>query len=822
MAGEIDKGSAQLILLKEINEAANRGEALSKILQKAVEGVAEIFNYPACDIFLLEEEDVLRYANITLDSKIIRAAEKITGITVDGYRIKLFEGSCFKEVIDTKAPVILDDMVRIFEGFAGGDPKLTKAAPAVAKIAGFKWVIRVPLLSNNRVLGILGAATNKDLADVDIPALELFASNLAVIIERKQMEDMLRESEEKYRLIVNSSHTGIYILQDGLFKFANETMCRITGYTREELIGMSFEDLIAPESRKVIAEGYKRQRGQAGPAYVEFKGLCKDGSVRDALTYSVPITYQGRPASQGNLIDITERKKTEDSLKESEEKYRSLVESSHTGIYIIQDGILRFVNQKLCEIAGYSKDELLGSNFERLIAPESKGVIAESYKRQSGETGPAYFEFKGLRKDGGLRDVISYSVPIRYQGRPAVQGNLIDITERKRAEEQIKELMELNENIIESAPSAIHFIDRDFVVQSWNSFCERYIHIDKADIIGKNLFEAIPSLRKLGWDKIYERVLETGTTFEKRGYKITRTFGPCKGEEWYQNLNVVPVRKDGKIIGAVTIIEDVTDLQQAQNSLIGLLEEIKESNKMLESANIRLHENDRLKSIFLATVSHELRTPLNAIIGFTGLMLQGRGGELGSEQKKQLEIVNSNARHLRALIEDLLDISKIEAGRILVEPTEFDLQKAIGEVAQLFTSKTREKGIRIVEKTSKIVVHSDVKRFKQVLTNLVDNAVKFTVKGEITLSACIEDSSITVVVEDTGIGIKAEDVPLLFQSFQRVNPPIDSVTEGSGLGLYLSQKIANMLGGEITVTSTFNKGSIFTLKIPADISQSVR
>ncbi len=116
MAGEIDKGSAQLILLKEINEAANRGVALSGILQSAVEGVAEIFNYPACDIFLLEDKDVLRYANITIDSKIIRAVEKLTGITVDRYKIKLFEGSCFKEVIDTKAPVILDDMVRVFEG----------------------------------------------------------------------------------------------------------------------------------------------------------------------------------------------------------------------------------------------------------------------------------------------------------------------------------------------------------------------------------------------------------------------------------------------------------------------------------------------------------------------------------------------------------------------------------------------------------------------------------------------------------------------------------------------------------------------------------
>jgi|GEM_PF-1689587 len=977
MAAEIDKGSAQLILLKEINEAANRGEDLSGILQSAVEGVAEIFNYPACDIFLLEEPDVLRYANITIDSKIMRAAEKLTGITVDGYKIKLFEGSCFKEVIDTKAPVILDDMVRVFEAFSGGDPRLVKLAPIVAKIAGFKWVIRVPLLSNNSVLGILGAATNKNMSDVDIPSLELFASNLAGIIERKQMEDALRESEEKYKLIVNSSHTGIYILQEGKVQFVNQRLSEITGYTQEELIGMSFESLIAPESKEVIAESYARQKGKSGPAYVEFKGLRKDETRRDAITYSVPIMFKGRPAVQGNLIDITERKKAEEALqkahdelelrveertaelKASEIKYSTLVEQGNDGIVIIQEGVLKFINPMVSEITGFPIDEVIGMAFLDFIAPEYRDLVLERYKkRMSGEDVPSRYEIELLSNDGGKIPVEVSASVIEYEQQPADMGIIRDITERKEAELALKDINEKMNSVFQGSPDFIVGLDVEANITFINRPMEGF---PIKDLIGRSLYDFNDEKNSEILRKCFARVLKTG---ENDSYEIK--FAHPNGSIFYFEGTVAPVHRGKKVNGLLVNARDITarknaeeeiklfkllsdhsndphylvdreahivyankvaceklnytqeeilkksvtdldtvydkskfqelfdlvqkenvprfesvnkrkdgstfssefsvigvrsqktpylfaaarditerkiaeeelakhrnhleelivdrtkDLMDARDSLIGLLEENKESNKMLEAANIRLLENDRLKSVFLATVSHELRTPLNSIIGFTGLMLQGLVGELDSEQKKQLEIVSTNARHLLALIEDLLDISIIEAGRIDVEAAEFNLQEAVCDVIELFTPKTEEKGLRIIENTSKIVVRSDVKRFKQVLTNLVDNAVKFTFEGEIRVSAYQEGGNIVVSVEDTGIGIKAEDMPLLFQSFHRVKPAVDSVTEGSGLGLYLCKKIADILGGEITVESTYQKGSTFTLTIPADLSQSVR
>lgn len=202
MVNKDGSGSAQLLLLKEINESVNRGEPLDEILQRAVDGVAEIFGYDACDIFLLEEDGTLRYAALAIDPVIKRAVERLTGLTIIGFRIPIFEGSCFSEVLESKGPVVLDDMVKVFEDFA--DSKgLKKFAPAVARIVGFKRALRVPLISNGNALGVLGAAAKRDISSEDIQILELLSSHLAVVVERIRLEEQLKvytkELERKVR-----------------------------------------------------------------------------------------------------------------------------------------------------------------------------------------------------------------------------------------------------------------------------------------------------------------------------------------------------------------------------------------------------------------------------------------------------------------------------------------------------------------------------------------------------------------------------------------------------------------------------------------------
>ncbi|TAN42542.1 MAG: hybrid sensor histidine kinase/response regulator [Nitrospirae bacterium] len=248
---------------------------------------------------------------------------------------------------------------------------------------------------------------------------------------------------------------------------------------------------------------------------------------------------------------------------------------------------------------------------------------------------------------------------------------------------------------------------------------------------------------------------------------------------------------------------------------------VKQRTAELEQANIKLLELDRLKSMFIASMSHELRTPLNSIIGFTGIMLMGLAGETTEEQKKQLAIVKNNSNHLLSLINDVIDVSKIEADKAELFIEALDMSALLNEARKSFQVIADNKGIALfVDAPEDLTAHSDERKVKQVVTNLIGNALKFTEKGSVRISArrnrttgtgldCIE-----VSVEDTGIGIREKHMPLLFTAFSQIREESIPKQEGTGLGLYLSKKIAGLLGGEISVESEFGKGSRFVFKIP--------
>ena len=236
----------------------------------------------------------------------------------------------------------------------------------------------------------------------------------------------------------------------------------------------------------------------------------------------------------------------------------------------------------------------------------------------------------------------------------------------------------------------------------------------------------------------------------------------------------------------------------------------------LEQANIRLKELDRLKSTFLASMSHELRTPLNSIIGFTGIILQGMAGEVNEEQRKQLTMVENSASHLLSLISDVLDISKVEAGKVELSLEEFRLDDIAGEVVETLSPAANEKGLELVtEVPDGVMLFSDRRRMKQVLMNLAVNAVKFTDQGNVTIAARVPgDENLEVRVIDTGMGIKKEHMDKLFQPFPQIDVSLNKRHEGTGLGLHLTKKLVNLLGGDISAKSEYGRGSEFTFTIP--------
>jgi len=242
---------------------------------------------------------------------------------------------------------------------------------------------------------------------------------------------------------------------------------------------------------------------------------------------------------------------------------------------------------------------------------------------------------------------------------------------------------------------------------------------------------------------------------------------------------------------------------------------VEERTRELAAANERLVELDRLKSLFLASMSHELRTPLNSIIGFTGLLLMGMSGDLTAEQTKQLTMVQNSATHLLALINEILDISKIESGRMELSIEAFPVDDVTREILKTVEPLAAAKGLRLtVEMPDDVRLESDRKRFKQVLVNLLGNAIKFSDKGDVHVAVAARDGRLHVSVADHGIGIKPEDLRKLFAPFQQIDMTVTKAYEGTGLGLYLCKKILTVLRGDISVTSEFGRGSVFSFNVP--------
>ncbi len=375
----------------------------------------------------------------------------------------------------------------------------------------------------------------------------------------------------------------------------------------------------------------------------------------------------------------------------------------------------------------------------------------------------------------------------------------------KQAHQAVQAAEEKLQRIFESVTEGITVTDLNGVIIAASG---RILEIhgvgSKDEILGKSALEFIAQHDHQRAMLNIQKALEEGSV-RNIEYSLLKT----DGSQFPGELST-SVLKDpsGNPVGFIAITRDITERKQA--------EEVKKYIEQLEQEKVRLQEVDRLKSVFLASVGHELRTPLNSIIGFTSRVLQGMAGEVNEEQRKQLSIVKNSTSNLLSLINDILDISKIEAGKTELSLEEFSLNDVVGEVVETLSPTVSEKGLELLTEVPEgIILFSDRRRVKQVLMNLASNAVEFTDQGSVKIAARVPgDGNLEIRVIDTGIGIRKEDMDKLFQPFQQIYVSPTKKYEGTGLGLYLCKKLTDLLGGDISVRSEYGRRSEFTITMP--------
>lgn len=678
---------------------------------------------------------------------------------------------------------------------------------------GYASIALVPIRNRDRVVGLIQLNDRRKgrFTKDTVELLEGVASLIGAALIHKMAEEALRESEEQFKAMFENASVGMAQAdpQKGQWVRVNQKMCEITGYSSGEMLAMRIPEITHPEDRDLDWQAFQNViRGNLPNYRLEKRYVRKDGSI---IWVNVNMTVirdlNGQPIrTMATIEDINERKRVEEALRESEEKYRLVVENAAEVILIAQDGLVKFVNPVVVRILGYSKEELTSKPFAELLHPDDiKEVLEAHIRTMRGEENQPVHQFRVIAADGAVRWVNSCAVVISWEGKPAILNFLTDITESKETEKLLRESEELFRSLVDNMLDMAIIMDFSGRILFVNNAAVKMFGLERPeDALMHNMIEFLHPDSFEAAVRDLERV-QNGEDGFPGEYKIVTL---DKKEKWVSSLGI-----------HITFNEQPADLVSLTNitSRKRMEENLQQAKEMAELAN-------RTKSDFLANMSHELRTPLNAIIGFSEVLKDQYFGPLNDKQVEYTLDILESGKHLLNLINDILDLSKVEAGKTDLELSPVFVGELIRSSLIMIKEKALKHGISIMidipEELSDFEMLVDERKVKQILFNLLSNSAKFTPDGGIiALSAKRaeeeEGDIIEVSVKDTGIGIASDHQEHIFESFFQVQSNVKNKTPGTGLGLALSRRFVELQGGKIWVESEGEgKGSHFHFTLP--------
>jgi len=566
-----------------------------------------------------------------------------------------------------------------------------------------------------------------------------------------------------------------------------------------------------------------------------------DGYVQEYLIEN-PQFVKEQP--EYKIPGFLETKVVEEKLRESEEKYRKLFEEALDAIFVAdaETGTLVDCNETAAKLVGREKSEIIGRHQSILHPPEDiKGQFSETFRRHLNAERGQLLETRVITKDGRMKDVAIKANMLEIGGKKVLQGIFRDVTEQKKAEEEIKRQQENLEAIFEVAPVGMLLVDGNTVVKKVNNVLAKLVGRDVAAIVNTQPGNGLGCIRSNDHPrgcghgavcqgcplrKVVTSVLATGQAVHNVEVEATFAIKEREASLWLE-VSAEPLQIGGGR-HAVVAINNITERKHAEDSLKqakekaeGLNRKLTEATAKAEDMALRAETANMSKSQFLANMSHEIRTPMNAIIGFGDVLADGN---LSDEQRDHVDTIRSSGKHLLVLIDDILDFSKIEAGKLEVEMTDCSLRKVFAAVESMMRPTVREKGLEFAIQEGEglpAVIRSDAARLQQCLINLANNAIKFTEEGHVYVKVSLENKEdepyIRFDVEDTGIGIARDKQGAIFESFTQADGSTTRKFGGTGLGLAITKRLAELLGGSLTLASEPGVGSVFTLIVPAGI-----